>query len=47
MLLFEKGDFLFSFDLKSGYHLFYVHEVGTPISKILAGGRPKNHCLSG
>ena len=23
--------------------LFYVHQVGTPISKILAGARPKNH----
>ena len=28
MLLFEKGDFLFSFDLKSGYHhvdIYYSH----------------------
>ena len=27
MLLFEKGDFLFSFDLKSGYHHIDIAEA--------------------
>lgn len=26
MLLFQKGDFLFTFDLKSGYHHIDIHE---------------------
>ena len=26
MLMFQKGDYLFSFDLKSGYHHVDIHE---------------------
>ena len=39
MLLFQKGDFLFSFDLKSGYHHVDIAEIHTKYLSIAWGGK--------